>query len=594
MCGRGGSIGRLQGTARPEHRDACAGCQDVVRVFDALLVSIANARDSLHVNPMNRAVALRVAFFAGMGLAAVVSCSQQTAPIRTRHAVGLHVKVQRSDTGEQIPARVYLFKGGRRFRLSPVDGMLPLRPDLFYRERVWRQGTDPRVLEVTARDTSHFVLLSGAASFELPASDDYRIEAYHGTFFRPAVTNFALEFGEDVELTLNLDPIAPDSQGQWLAGDDHIHLVREPEDDPLFLQWMRAEDLAVANFLELQRQQHAAMQWGFGAEAEARASGHSIRSGHESRSRFYGHTLFLGPRRMIEPLSIGLEYANTPQAFPNPMVLFTEGRRLGALTGFAHFDGGQPNSTLLMNLAHEMIDFIEVFQFGILKTAQWYELLNAGFRVVGLAGSDFPANLGRFESWPRALPLLGPERALVPAQPGESAYAGWAAGVRRGEVLLTNGPLLEFSANGQRLGASITWSGDSHDVQGRAQAAYFRPIERIEIVRNGEVVAQQRGDGAAQQLRLDFRFELKESSWIAARVTAQSLEGEPVIQAHTNPIYFHRDSQPVSVDSARQALQDRWRNEVAYYRSGNLKFPDEQSFQQFLADVDTTSRRLAR
>ena len=594
MRGRGRSIGLLEGTARHANRDAGAGCRDVVRVFDASLVRITSARDFLHVNPMNRAVALRVAFFAGMGLAAVVSCSQQAASIRTRHAVRLHVTVQRSDTGEQIPARVYLFKGGRAFRLSPVDSMLPLRPDLFYRERVWQRAVDSNVLEVTVTDRSHFVLLSGAASFELPASNDYRIEAYHGTFFRPAVATFPLEFGEDLELTLNLDPIAPDSQEQWLAGDDHIHLVRKPKDDPLFLRWMQAEDLAVANFLELQRQQHAAMQWGFGEEAEARVTGYSIRSGHESRSRFYGHTLFLGPSRMIEPLSIGLEYANTPQAFPNPMVLFTEGRRLGALTGFAHFYGSQPNSTLLMNLAHDTIDFVEVFQFGVLKTAAWYELLNAGFRVVGLAGSDFPANLGRFESWPRVLPLLGPERALVRAQPGASAYTAWAEGVRRGEVLLTNGPLLEFSANSQRSGARIAWSGDSHMVQGRANAAYFRPIERIEIVRNGEVVAQQRGDGSAQQLPLDFRFELKESSWIAARVTAESLEGEPVIQAHTNPIYFQREGQPVRVDSAHQALQDRWRNEVAYYRSENLKFPDQKSFQQFLAGVNATSRRLAR
>ena len=53
---------------------------------------------------------------------------------------------------------------------------------------------------------------------------------------------------------------------------------------------------------------------------------------------------------MIEPLSIGFEYANTAQAFPNPMVLFAQGRRLGALTGFAHFYGSQPNSTLLMTL----------------------------------------------------------------------------------------------------------------------------------------------------------------------------------------------------------------------------------------------------
>ena len=73
-----------------------------------------------------------------------------------------------------------------------------------------------------------------------------------------------------------------------------------------------------------------------------------------------------------------------------------------------------------MNLARNTIDFVELFQFGRLHTQPWYELLNAGFRVVGLAGSDFPANM-RPETWPRIFPLLGPERALVKAVPGEIA-----------------------------------------------------------------------------------------------------------------------------------------------------------------------------
>ncbi len=541
---------------------------------------------------MNRSLAVRGSFFFAIGLATVVSCLDQSGSLRPRHSVRLHLKIQRSDTGEQIPARVYLFKGGRHFRLSPADTMLPLRPDLFYRERIWRRSAEADVLEVTANNRSHFILLDGAASFDLPASDDYSIEAYHGTFFRPAVRNFELKFGEESEITLNLDPLAPGTQDQWLSGDDHIHLVRAPEDDPVFLRWMQAEDLAVANFLELQRQQHAAMQWGFGEQAEARAKGYSIRSGHESRSRFYGHTLFLGPSQMIEPLSIGFEYANTAQAFPNPMVLFAQGRRLGALTGFAHFYGSQPNSTLLMNLVHDTIDFVEVFQFGVLKTAEWYELLNAGFQVVGLAGSDFPANLSRFPDWPRALPLLGPERALVRAQPGEFAYSAWAEGVRRGEVLLTNGPLLEFSSNGHHSGARVDWTGDSHEVRGTATAVYSRPIVAIEIVRNGEVVAVGGGDGVAEELTLEFRVELQESAWLAARVTAQTLEGEPLIQAHTNPIYFHHAGEAVRVESARTALLERWSNEAMYYRSGSLEFPDENSLQEFLDGVDETFRRL--
>lgn len=46
-------------------------------------------------------------------------------------------------------ARVYLLKDNRPFRLSPVDAMLPLRVDLFYRERLWTRSPSPQTLEVT-------------------------------------------------------------------------------------------------------------------------------------------------------------------------------------------------------------------------------------------------------------------------------------------------------------------------------------------------------------------------------------------------------------------------------------------------------------
>ena len=43
-----------------------------------------------------------------------------------------------------VPSRVYLFKDDRPFRLSPVDALLPLKVDSFYRERLWRRVTSPR------------------------------------------------------------------------------------------------------------------------------------------------------------------------------------------------------------------------------------------------------------------------------------------------------------------------------------------------------------------------------------------------------------------------------------------------------------------
>ena len=400
--------------------------------------------------PMTRSIScLRAIAAAAMVMAAARygQSGRQGEPARS--AARLHLTVVRADSGRPTPARVYLFKDGKPFRLSPVDVLLPLRVDLHYRERLWRRppeqpnpdGRPARTLEVTNDGESHFVLLDGEGRYELPAGR-YRLEAYRGLLWAPVSREFELRAGEDAEVTLNLRPLEGDTAQGWISGDDHIHLTRAAEDDPTFLRWLEAEDLSVGNFLQLQRQADAAVQYGFGRAAEARGPGYSVRSGEEARSEFYGHVNLLGPERLVRPLSVGTMYANTPTAYPFPGRLFAEGRSLGAAVGYAHFDGSMKHSTLPLDLALGGVDFIEVFQFGELKADRWYELLNAGFRVTGIAGSDFPANLSRFKPWPRAVPLLGPERTLVkvdttnagapvvpPTTPGsrESAGARWSS-----------------------------------------------------------------------------------------------------------------------------------------------------------------------
>ncbi len=519
-------------------------------------------------------------------------------PLLPQFAASVEIVTVHAGTGEVIPSRVYLFKGGKPFRLHPVESLLPLRPDYFYRGRLWRRADQPKTLEVTAADASHVILLSGRARFDLPRSrtdigETYRLEAYRGTFFGPAITEFTLDAGEERQVKLELQPIAPGHQEEWLSGDDHIHLMRAREDNDIFLNWLAAEDLSVGNFLELQRQQHAAVQYAFGRDGEAQSAGYSIRSGHESRSFFYGHVLFLGPDRIVGPLSVGEVYANSPEAYPFPTPLFNEARELNATVGFAHFDGGQPHSTLIMNLVRNTIDFVELFQFGKLHIEDWYQLLNAGFRVVGNAGSDFPANLGAYESWPRVFPLLGPERALVRGKAGESAYDAWAQGVRRGTAVVSNGPLLEFSANHETSGAIVAWAGSSRRIEGVARAFFHRPIEKIEIIANGKPVALRAGDLRSADLSVHFDFPIHESTWVAARTKARHLEGESEIWAHANPVYFLKDGNPVHFKNAREAVRAMWAEEARYYRSPSLIFANPEQRRELLSLIEETDRILA-
>ena len=477
-----------------------------------------------------------------------------------------------------MPARVYLFKDGRPFRLSPVQALLPLKVDLFYRERLWRSSDAPETLEVTCNEQSHFLLLNGRASYDLPAGQ-YRVEAYRGLFFQPASEEFELRAGETRRVTLHLINWAGEQSREWLSGDDHIHLTRSQQDNEVFLKWLEAEDLSVGNFLQLQRQMDAAVQYAFGRDGEARRPGYSIRPGHESRSQFYGHVNLLGGRELIRPLSVGQSYANSAEAYPFPAVLFRRGRDLGATVGFAHFNGSTPHSTLLMDLALGNIDFVEVFQFGVLKTEPWYELLNAGLRATGIAGSDFPVPLNNRKPWPRWLPLLGPERTLVRARPGESAYEAWAAGIRSGNVVVSNGPLVEVKV-------------DLATDTATATAKFFRPLEKLEIVSNGAVVAAVPGDGKRTELRLSTRVPGGESSWVAARVVVRHEDSEPDIQAHTNPVYVLREGKPVIIRAAREAVAKKWESELAYYKGAGLPFTSEEQRKAFFAQGERALQEL--
>lgn len=479
-----------------------------------------------------------------------------------------------------MPVRVYLFKDKQPFRLSPVQAMLPLRVDLFYRERLWRSGEPVDTLEVSCNDQSHFLLLRGRGSYELPAGR-YRVEAYRGLFYHPAVEEFELKACETRRVVLRMQDWTGGRSREWLSGDDHIHLVRTRQDDEVFLGWLEAEDLSVGNFLQLQRQMDAAQQYGFGRGAEARRTGYSIRPGHESRCEYYGHINLLGGREIVRPLSIGSMYANQPEAYPFPAVLFGRGRSVGATVGYAHFFGSMPHSTLLLDLALGNIDFLEVFQFGLLRTADWYELLNAGLKATGVAGSDFPVPLNRVRPWPRWIPLLGPERTLVRAGAGGSAYEAWAEGVRRGSVVVSNGPLVEVKVD--QAAATVT-----------AEAQFWRPLERLEIIRNGVVLASASGDGRAARLTASARLEGGESAWVAARASARKEEGEPDIQGHTNPVYVLREGRPVMVRPAREAVAARWEKELAYYRGANLPFRNDAERQEFFAKAEQALAELRR
>ena len=81
---------------------------------------------------------------------------------------------------------------------------------------------------------------------------------------------------------------------------------------------------------------------------------------------------------------------------------------------------------------------------------------------------------------------------------------------------------------------------------------------------------------------------------MAARVRARREGNEPVIQAHSNPVYLLRDRRPVHDKAARRAVAERWRRNVDYYRGGELVFADPEQRRELLNRLDEATRILER
>src|SRR5262249_19169924 len=149
--------------------------------------------------------------------------------------------------------------------------------------------------------------------------------------------------------------------------------------------------------------------------------------------------------------------------------------------------------------------------------------------------------------------------------PGRSAYDAWVEGVRRGAVVVSNGPLLDLVVEGRGPGAIVDLTPAARPVVCEARAVSHRPLEALEVVANGRVARSIRGDGRRTELRLPFTLPTTGSLWVAARVRARREGNEPVIQAHSNPVYLLRDRRPVHDEAARRAVAERWRRDVEYY-----------------------------
>lgn len=367
--------------------------------------------------------------------------------------------------------------------------------------------------------------------------------------------------GETRELRLESGRFADMASRGWVSGDTHVHWVINQWDVDLPLDLLsvvqRAEGVRVANNLTLlQRGPTKAFinpqQAPMGTVASHSDAEFHVEMGEEYRNEdLYGHLCFLNLDWLVLPIGTGSIIAG-PDAldYPTNKTAILACREQGGISIEAHGLGG--NKDVPVNVAHGLTDSLDQ-----MPVDEYYRFLDCGFHLPLTNGSDHPAR------------VLGCARAYVRVD-GPFTYDKWIEGVRDCRTFTTSGPLISLDVNGSEIGDTLDVSADTPIVI-TARAESRRPIELLQIVSNGEVIASKRLD--APRGELSITMPAGESRWVVARCgpPGEGYHAFNAVQtpevAHTSAVYVDVDGAPRFYPPAAEVWIDRMRQHIRDIRA---------------------------
>ena len=384
------------------------------------------------------------------------------------------------------------------------------------------------------------------------------VEVLRGFEDRPEHTKITLTSGESRELELELKPLEWKKQtaGHWVSNDLHVHMnyggtyVNYPQ---RLRDEMEAEGLQIANNLIVNKEQRFPDVSYRGSEVEGDADALLV-TGQEFHTSYWGHRGLLNLKdHLLLPGYAGYPNTAASSLYPMNADVYDMAHAQGALVGAVHpFDevpdpfANPPQritDELPLDVALGKVDYMEIVGFSDHRSTAsvWYRLLNLGFRIPAGAGTDAmtdyaslrgPVGLNRVYAW-------------VPGWPLNIQL--WFEALKKGHTFATNGPLLEFTLGGQRVGDELTFEKPQEAVAFTVKLRSIVPVDHLEIVCNGRILQTLKLEGARDSTSVNGTLPLKESGWCVLRASSDQAE-YPVLDnyvyATTSPVYVTIGGKP--------------------------------------------------
>jgi hypothetical protein len=434
-----------------------------------------------------------------------------------------------------------------------------------------------------------FAYIDGACEIRLPAGTVH-VDATKGPEYSPLRRQITLGPGQ-ISLRLGVERWIDLRQEGWYSCDTRAHFLAPHA----ALLEAAAEDLAVVNLLAEEtlptddRPASLPNLLAFTGTAPALASpGHLVAVNTLNRHPLLGSVSLLNSHRAVYPLRSG---APGPDDWSVADWCDQCHRKRGLVVwpDLPRLRPEAPQGEALAALLLGKIDAFEVAYFPDVEPetlADWYRLLDCGCLVPLVGGSGKDSNTV----------ALGAVRTYARPEPAsEFGYGPWVEAVRGGRTFVTNGPLLTLTVEERDPGGVVVLPSGGRPVRVRAEVRSATPVDQLEILYNGRIVAAKEASGNRQAALLEFETSATESGWLAARCWSRDrlADGQAVF-AHTSPVYILVDGRPLRPGPDAAAPMLAVLEQTRDWITRDAHCPTEHQREHLLGVVEEARRELTR
>jgi hypothetical protein len=385
--------------------------------------------------------------------------------------------------------------------------------------------------------------------------------------------------GETVNIELKLDRNVDLTSKGWFNGSTHVHMNYggHLRNTPAALLAMaRAQGVHIVSGL-VANKDNRILDWQYFRPGNPPdpASDIAARSlllfGEENRPPFWGHTFYIGLREnLISPFLTGYEGTALNSLWPSNSELFRKARAQGAATGYVHAFGGESDPLAGSGVGGAKGYAVDV-ALGLIDCLEWsaasrgsliplFHAWNNDFHIAPVGGEDALANMQdhRPVGIIRTFAYLGRDFSVD----------GWINALKQGRTIVSSGPVIQFSVNGEQPGGSVKLPAPG-SVKLAGQVWSNTPIRLVRVYRNGEPWKSFPLSGEPTQFSFEEQAMVETSSWFSLVVEADEQSPAPqgaYAQAISNSVRVYTGDDKIrSKASAEYFLRwiDRLRGEIA-------------------------------